>query len=272
VTGVQTCALPISPVSFPFDASVIPEQLKQRPLACGLQVQNFDYDDRQRQVGQLDPDKINIGALGCFVRLANGTIAILSNNHVLAGGDNRPVDGSNRILQHGSLTFKPGQHIATLTDFVPLQPSPEDARPSKEDVIYNDMDAAIAVLQNDVRFTNGYLPMRTLPIPFGTEQAKVGDQVFKVGPATGVTYGSITAVRQVVGPVRLPCGPCWFRGQFEITGSNGLLFSDHGDSGSAVVSTTGEVIGLITARLEIYSYACPIQAVLTAPALRCTLA
>ena len=47
------------------------------------------------------------------------------------------------------------------------------------------------------------------------------------------------------------------------------MFSDHGDSGSAILSTTGEVIGLLYAGNGTQTYACPIQAVLTA--LNCSL-
>jgi hypothetical protein len=92
----------------------------------------------------------------------------------------------------------------------------------------------------------------------------------KVGRTTGLTHGSITAVGVVTGPIPYDPGPCWFQGQFEIEGENGTLFSDHGDSGSAIVSTTGEVIGLLYAGNGTQTYACPIQAVLTA--LNCTLA
>lgn len=73
----------------------------------------------------------------------------------------------------------------------------------------------------------------------------------------------------VVGPIGYAPGPCWFRQQIEITGDNGSMFSDHGDSGSAILSTTGEVVGLLYAGNGTHTYACPIQTVLTA--LSCAL-
>ncbi|HJZ54517.1 MAG TPA: trypsin-like peptidase domain-containing protein [Gemmataceae bacterium] len=253
----------------PLAASFVPEQQLHRPLVCGLQVQNVDDDDRQRKAGKLGAGYIIIGTLGCFVRLADGASAILSNNHVLAG-ENRGVKGKDRILQPGNLSFSTTQHIATLTDFVTLNPSPASARPARGNVVYNEVDAAVAGLKEGISFNQAYLPTRNLPNPGGTAAAKVGDKVFKVGRTTGLSRGTITAVGIVVGPIGYDPGNCWFKNQFEVVGDNGSMFSDHGDSGSAILSTTGEVVGLLYAGNGVHTYACPIQTVLTA--LNCTLA
>lgn len=133
-----------------------------------------------------------------------------------------------------------------------------------------DVDAAVAELEAGVLFNQAYLATRNLPAPLGFSVPKVGDKVFKVGRTTGLTHGTITAVGVVTGPIVYDPGSCWFRRQFEIVGDNGVLFSDHGDSGSAILSTTGEVIGLLYAGNGTQTYACPIQAVMTA--LSCTLA
>jgi hypothetical protein len=252
----------------PLAASLIPEQQQQQPLACGLQLQNVDDDDRQRTAGALGQNLIIIGTLGCFVRRASGAVAVLSNNHVLAG-ENRGQNGKDRILQPGNLTFTSNQHIATLADFVALQPSPANARPAKGNVVFNSVDAAVAELEQSIQFAQGFLPSRSLPGPHGTAAPKVGDRVFKVGRTTGLTHGTITAVGIVVGPIAYDPGNCWFNQQFEIVGDNGVLFSDHGDSGSAIVSTTGELIGLLYAGNGTQTYACPIDKVLTD--LNCSL-
>ncbi len=256
-------------VPHPQAASFVPERGLIRPLVCGLQIQNVDDDDRQRKAGALQPGFIIIGTLGCFVTLSDGATAILSNNHVLAG-ENRGLNGKDRILQPGNLTFTAPQHIATLTNFVALKPSPANARPARGNVVFNAVDAAVAKLEHGMASSQTYLPSRTQPAPHGLGTAKVGDRVFKIGRTTGLTFGTITAVGTVVGPIGYSPGNCWFSQQFEIVGDHGTMFSDHGDSGSAIVSTTGEVLGLLYAGNGTHTYACPIQAVLTA--LSCTLA
>lgn len=255
-------------VPHPQAASFVPEQQQHTPAVCGLQVQNVDDDARQRTAGKLGPGLIIIGTLGCFVKLADGSTAVLSNNHVLAG-ENRGLRKKDRILQPGNLTFTAAQHLATLTDFVALKPSPANARPAKGNVVFNDVDAAVAALQAGVASAQQYLPFRGLPSPSGTAGAKVGDAVFKVGRTTGLTRGTITAVGTVVGPIPYDPGNCWFQNQVEIKGDNGTLFSDHGDSGSVVLKTTGEVVALLYAGNGTHTYACPIDAVLTA--LSCSL-
>lgn len=269
---VETVAADIEPVltaSLPLAASFVPEQSQHRPLVCGLQVQNVDDDNRQRAAGQLQPGFIIIGTLGCFVTLPGGGTAALSNNHVLAG-ENRGVKQQDRILQPGNLTFVGAQHVATLTDFVPLNPSPATARPARGNVVFNAADAAVAELAAGVNFTQGYLPLRNLPNPVGVGTPRVGDVVYKVGRTTGLTHGTVTAVGAVVGPVGYAPGNCWFNDQFEVTGVNGTLFSDQGDSGSAILNAAGEVVGLLFAGNGTHTYATPIQAALGL--LNCTLA
>jgi S1-C subfamily serine protease len=263
---VETVAADIEPnlrLSHPQAASFVPERGPVRPLVCGLQIQNVDDDDRQRQAGALQSGYIIIGTLGCFVTLTDGSTAILSNNHVLAG-ENRGLKGKDRILQPGNLAFTAAQYVATLTDFVALKPSPANARPARGNVIFNAVDAAVATLEQGVASSQAYLPARTQPAPHGLGNAMVGDKVFKIGRTTGLTHGTITAIGTVVGPIGYEPGNCWFSQQFEIVGDNGTMFSDHGDSGSAIVSTTGEVLGLLYAGNGTHTYACPIQAVLAA--------
>lgn len=161
-------------VPYPLTASFVPEQQSHRPLVAGFQVQNVDDDDRQRQAGRLGAGLMTLGTLGCFVRLDDGTAALLSNNHVVAG-ENRGRKAQDRILQPGALTPSAVQNVAVLTDFVPLLPSPNNARPARGNVIYNETDAAVAALSETVPFTQGFLPSRGLPMPNGIGGAQVGD-------------------------------------------------------------------------------------------------
>jgi hypothetical protein len=91
-----------------------------------------------------------------------------------------------------------------------------------------------------------------------------------VGRTTGLTRGEVKDIATIVGPISYSPGPCWFRRSLTIEGINGTMFSDHGDSGSAILRDNGEVVGLLHAGNGQQTYACPIDAVLQA--LGCTLA
>lgn len=250
----------------PAAASLIPEVNSHRPLVGGLQIQNFDDDYRQ---GIIQQGLIMIGTLGCFVRLANKNLALLSNNHVVAG-QNRGKNGNDRILQPGSIAHNPVDQIAVLTNFIAIQHSPPGAKPKSGGVIYNEIDAGVAEINSSIPFNQGYLPFRRLIAPSATASARLGDRVFKVGRTTGLTYGKVTDIATIVGPISYDPGPCWFHRSIIIEGLNGTQFSDKGDSGSAIVRTNGEIIGILYAGNGQQTYACPIDTVLKD--LKCTLA
>lgn len=134
----------------------------------------------------------------------------------------------------------------------------------------NEVDAGVAALKQDTSFRQGYLPFRNLIAPHATTAARLGDRVFKVGRTTGLTVGEVIDVSTIVGPVVYGHGPCWFRRSFVIEGIDGALFSDRGDSGSAIVRETGEIVGLLYAGNGQQTYACPIDSVLGM--LQCSLA
>jgi hypothetical protein len=131
--------------------------------------------------------------------------------------------------------------------------------------VLNEIDAGIAQLVANQSYAQAYLPARLATPPKGTAVAAVGDKVHKVGRTTGLTFGEVKQVGTVVGPVGYGIGDCWFRRSFVIEGANGSLFSDHGDSGSAIVrDSDGMVLGLLYAGNGTQTYACPIAAVLSA--------
>ncbi|HET6883526.1 MAG TPA: hypothetical protein VFI31_25465 [Pirellulales bacterium] len=254
---------------------MVPEQRRQRPLVCGLQLQNFDDDTRQG----LLPQQMFVGTLGCFVVTGGGKNAILSNNHVVAG-ENRGLRGADQILQAGGVTVG-ADLVATLTDFIALVTSPAGGLPALGNVHFNDIDAGIAELSASISFNQRYLATRAitdpttgiatpLTAPSGTATAAVGDRVFKVGRTTGLTYGEVIDITTVVGPVQYGPRTCWFRRCFTVIDPRGGQFSDLGDSGSAIVKeSTGEVLGLLFAGNGVDSYACPIDTVLSA--LSCSM-
>jgi hypothetical protein len=251
----------------PTAASLVPEQRRHNPLVCGLQLENFDDDVR---TGTIAGGHIIIGTLGCFVHLNAGGTALLSNNHVVAG-ENRGVRGTDRLMHPGTGAFLAADQVATLTDYIAITPSPANARPAAGNVNFNAVDAGIATLHGGVAFHQAYLPSRSLAAPHGHTTAAVGDHVYKVGRTTGLTRGTITAIGAVVGPIPYAPGACWFQGTLLIEGLHGTMFSDHGDSGSAIVKDgTGEVVGLLFAGNGTDTFACPIDEVLAA--LHCAIA
>jgi len=257
--------VPASGPGSPTAASLVPEQGRRRPLVCGLQVQNFDDDQRQ---GIL-PNYITIGTLGCFVKASDGSTAILSNNHVLAG-ENRGQKGTDRILQPGGTSFDADDHVATLQEFVDLRPSPPGAKPIDGSIVWNVIDAALATLLEGTKWTQGYLPIHQgLPKIRGFTTPRIGDRVFKVGRTTGLTWGEIRFTGLELGPVAYDTGPCWFDESFGIVGEHGSQFSDRGDSGSAIIKHTGEIVGLLYAGNGTQTFACPIEKVFQN--LACTL-
>ena len=238
-------------------AAQLPEQRRQRPLVCGLQIQNFDDDSRQ---GIFAQRAIIVGSIGCFVKKGTKTF-ILSNNHVVAG-ENRGKK-NDRILQEGAVQFNIAQNVASLGTFVPIQFSPAGASVLKGNVVFNDIDAGLAQLVSGTKAKNQYLSGRKEKPPSSIGVAKRDELVSKVGRTTGPTHGKITSIATIVGPVEYDGKPAWFRNSIEIEGI-GMQFSDHGDSGSAIVNEQGELVALLYAGNGTQTYACPIDAVLGA--------
>ena len=257
--------VPFAGPASPGAASLVIEQKLFRPLCSGLQIQNFDDDIRTKVIAG---GHIIIGTLGCFVNLSDGKSALLSNNHVVAG-ENRGKKTKDRIEQSGSGTFDNFMHIATLTDFVKINASPNGASPAAGTAILNLVDAGVAKIRGGIHFGQGYHPTRALAKPTGTRVAKLGDLVFKVGRTTGLTRGKIVSIATTVGPVTYADGPSWFSRSIVIEGAGGTMFSDHGDSGSAIVGADGKIVGLLYAGNGQQTFACPIDEVFKA--LKCTL-
>jgi hypothetical protein len=240
--------------------SKMPEQGRHRPLVCGLQIQNFDDDLR---TGLISKEQMVLGTLGCFIRLRNGEVGFLSNNHVVAG-ENRGVRGKDRILQSGSLSISAVEQGGILSDFVRLRFSSAMAHPTLGTARFNVVDAGCVKVTVERGCRQKYLAGRKLPTPHGADKPRVGEKVFKVGRTTGLTRGIVRLTPAVVGPVGYASGPCWFRRSMLIESEGGKFFSEKGDSGAAIVRDdgTGTVIGLLFAGDGTQTWACPIEQVL----------
>lgn len=241
------------------------EQGTVRPLACGLEIQNIDADLRN---GMARHGGGYAGTLGGMVYLHDGRPALLSNNHVLADEGLGHV-GADRIQQSASRRFQGERHVAHLSGFVPLLPSPA-GHPLSRPVHYNRVDAAVAALLPHVPWQPGFA-RPGLPFGAGAGQAQLGDRVFKVGRTTGLTWGTIQKLGAVT-RLEYATGLCWFNRLIAVAPDPGQPagFAAPGDSGAVLVREDGAVLGLVFAGGVRQTFACDITHVLAD--LHCTLA
>jgi hypothetical protein len=238
---------------------VLPEQLGHRPPACGIQIQNYDDDDR---TGRLARRTIKVGTLGCFVR-RDGDIFLLSCNHVIAA-NNSGLAGKDRILNPGDHNFDPKHHFATLEDFPPLRASPPSARQNFHQANLNKVDAALARLHDSSHLDGGFVASRSLSPPYHDQQAYLfGDEpVFKIGRSSGFTEGIARGIKGIMGPIPYDgVGECWFEDVIEIESVDDEPFCVDGDSGAVVFDGSGRSVGLLFATNGKQAYCCSIQSV-----------
>lgn len=194
------------------------------------------------------------GTLGAFAYESSSPTRrlILSNNHVLADTDRKPV--GTAILQPGPIDGgNAADAVARLLRTVPLSR-----------VGPNRVDAALATIATEV-MTDLDDPSR-----IGGTVDRTTDPVTKRGRTTGTTTGTVTAFELDNITITYPDGRDYrFDGQLEITG-HGAPFSAVGDSGS-LVTVGDQAIGLVFAGTDSggpggrgQTYANPIEGVLTA--------
>jgi hypothetical protein len=197
-----------------------------------------------------------MGSIGCFVR-RNGLPGFISNNHVLAGENLARV--GDHIVQPGTVA-KRGV-VGRLEAAVKLLYSPPGSKPHLNNVTWNDVDVALAVVDDSIRFSQSYLPNHTLPPIKGLGVPRMrNERVFKVGQGSGLTRGRVVANKTIVA-VQYRNGLCWFKDSFEIEGDF-RPFSQSGDSGAVVVNGSGEILGILYAANPTAAYACPIDTAL----------
>jgi hypothetical protein len=229
-----------------------PQQQRQRPLRIGCSIGQFH---------------ITAGTLGCFVKSRSGAGGplILSNNHVLAD-ENRAQIG-DPILQPGHFDGGaiPADVVGNLVNFEPLN----TAQPNLVDCAVASLAPGIAIVSNTI---DGIGPLRGV----SAVEAQPLDMVSKTGRTTGTTAAQVTAVELDNLVIDYDIGNLRFDGQIEVDGVNPTGFSQGGDSGSLVVNSVGEAIGLLFAGSETggannfgLTYINPIQPVLDA--LNCDL-
>lgn len=180
---------------------------------------------------------MDAGTLGALVRDINGVLCGLTNNHV-AGSCNHadlglPIlaPGVFDVIAGGLDPFTIGHHHSTLK-MTPGSISIVNPSENNDAAIFRIRDESIVTsYQGDAYDT----PATSLPL-------QAGMKVEKVGRTTGHTQGVVQC--QIAGPVPISYtasnygfnGKVYFDPAFFIIGDNDI-FSDHGDSGSLIVTT-----------------------------------
>ena len=180
---------------------------RHRPTSCGVSIGH---------------PKVTGGTLGCRVRRANGTLFILSNNHVLAACNAAFV--GDAIVQPGTMDggTTPYDDIATLAPFRSLDFSGAA----------NEFDAAIAELSNPNDVESDIVdigPPGKIPVPAVELQS-----VRKHGRSSGHTVGVIVDVSASIW-ASYGLRRAWFDDQIAIEGVGAAHFSIQGDSGALIV-------------------------------------
>lgn len=191
---------------------------------------------------------IYAGTFGIIVsKKRSKTRYILSNNHVLA--DENKVKLGSKIIQPGSLdNGVSNDGIATLTKYRKLYFNNKK----------NWHDSAIAEISKSKKYSTDIIGIGK-PRSAGTP--KLHANVSKSGRTTGLTHGSIIGLKVDLFSVEFDSGFVRMEDVIEIEGFDGL-FSDAGDSGSAIINERFRAVGLLFAGGDESTFAIPMQRVL----------
>jgi len=225
-------ANPVPKIVGPLETDVIPiGSLKPQPAHQRL---------RPIQPGcSLGNVKVTGGTLGCIVRKRGGGPErfILSNAHVLAGSAQAAV--GDEIVQpaiaDGGVSGP--DRIATLKAFIPFDYA--------SDGFPNMVDAALAeIVSPGIAYQLAFMGTANGPSRV-SKSVRVGMRVQKTGRSTGHSWGKVIDTDfQAIVPYPDPDNPAklrnvLFRDQVLCT-----RFTDAGDSGALVLSSSGKVVGL----------------------------
>ena len=263
---------------------VVPQKLgevKTDVLEIGVVRALQSHQDRWRpapggvSVGHV---AVTAGTIGCLVQRGDD-IFILSNNHVLANSNNGQI--GDAILQPGRYDGGTmADQIATLFEFVPIDfgqgpvecpwaktteavlnalaqatGSSHRVMAVRQTAGVNQVDAALGKPLSPDLVTKEILE---IGVPKGVKEAELGMAIQKSGRTTGLTHDRITQIDVTV-QVNYDGQIATFIGQLA-TGP----MSKGGDSGSAVLTEDGYVVGLLFAGSDTTTFFNPIQAVLSA--------
>lgn len=191
--------------------------------------------------------KVTAGTLGCLIELSDGTLCILSNNHVLANVNEASI--GDPILQPGPVDGgrNPQDLVARLQHFVKISFSSA-----------NKIDAA-AALTSFARSSPDHFKFTINPEPVDPALFMA---VRKCGRTTEHTTGQIVALGADI-RVNYGSRSALFNDQVHIRGANGTIFSQGGDSGSLIITAgSKQPVALLFAGGGVNTFANPIQDVI----------
>ncbi len=195
--------------------------------------------------------RITAGTLGCMVR-RGATRFILSNNHVLANSNAAKL--KDPIVQPGPIDGgkTPKDLIARLAQFVPIKFG---------GTIANLVDAAIALPVKPPRLTPKNIWFGTVSTAIAPAALNV--LVKKAGRTTQRTRGRVTGINASLRVNYGTAGIALFTNQIVIQSLTSAPFSQGGDSGSLIVTDSGnKPLGLLFAGSATHTIANPIARVL----------
>ena len=232
---------------------------KTRPLVCGLPIADVG---REGQPFAGERPVLGSGTLGGFVlRRSDKQVALLTTTGVV--GDRREGISDHRIAQPGnSYRVAKDETIADVVDVAWPIPSSSGATAAADNARKNLVDAVLAVLVDQKhgwaqRFPSAFGVPKD---PGGPGDACIGDEVFKVGASTQLTFGQVSAVQSCF-KISTLTGVYWYDGFFQVTSKDKRNpFSAPGDRGAFVVrSSDGAVLGMVLASSPEVTACAPIR-------------
>ena len=220
---------------------LIPEELdgvKTDVVEIG-EIRAFQYVSRYRPapcgVSTSRADEVAAGTIGWWVIDEDGNPYMISNNHVWA----KENDGKcgDPILQPGRYDGgDPSKDvIAKLYDFIPIDFSGE-----------NRVDLAVA---EPISIKDVYMSIMGVGGVTGKKDPVVGEDAIKIGRTTGLTKGCVSDESATLS-VGYSKGYAKFTDVFIVEGFD---ICEPGDSGSPVLSSDGDFLGLLFAGSDDYS-------------------
>jgi len=187
------------------------------------------------------------GTLGCFVHTYDQQTAFLSSSHLFRTEKQKNIflspKGNNRQLV-GSLIRK------------------TNLKATNQKRQKNIVDAALVMLQSGIPYSSyATLPdAREIRVQ-GIATAKIGDQVYKLGAASGLTRGEVTGIHGSI-VIQKDGNEYYFEDAIMVHSHNDSPFAISGDSGAIVFRADGRVLGMLFAMSRNAAVLCPIDDIL----------